>query len=166
MLEILLYALGVMYTPGPVNLIALNNGIQKQGARAIHFYIGVGVAMFIFFFGFSLLGAEFIQRDWLFYFSLIGCTYIVYLAYKIAKSSVDLSKETTPTAFVFQGWFVGSTDESERVNRVTTRGDGAVSRRTYYWSLDWYLECWVSDIGVWRAVFLLLNWKNTGATNS
>ncbi|MFB9136605.1 LysE family transporter [Vibrio sp. AK197] len=93
MLEILLYALGVMYTPGPVNLIALNNGIQKQGARAIHFYIGVGVAMFIFFFGFSLLGAEFIQRDWLFYFSLIGCTYIVYLAYKIAKSSVDLSKE-------------------------------------------------------------------------
>lgn len=91
MLEILLYALGVMYTPGPVNLIALNNGIQKYDFRALRFYAGVGVAMFLLFYGCSLLSAQLIRPEWLFYFGLMGCSYIVYLAYKIAKSRVAVS---------------------------------------------------------------------------
>ena len=35
MLAIIAYALGVMYTPGPVNLLGLNVGINGQGKQAL-----------------------------------------------------------------------------------------------------------------------------------
>ncbi len=98
MLEILLYALGVMYTPGPVNLIALNNGVQKYDVRALRFYAGVGAAMFILFYGCSLLSTQLIRPEWLFYFGLVGCSYIIYLAYKIAKARVKLDNNPSVDA--------------------------------------------------------------------
>ena len=45
MLGIVAYALGAMYSPGPVNLLGLNIGIIGQARQSIGFCLGVDTAM-------------------------------------------------------------------------------------------------------------------------
>jgi threonine/homoserine/homoserine lactone efflux protein len=49
MLGILFFAIGVMYTPGPVNILSLNSGAQKQFTAHIPFCYGVGTALIFWF---------------------------------------------------------------------------------------------------------------------
>jgi len=90
MLAIVAYALGVMYTPGPVNLLGLNAGLQGQARASLGFYLGVGLAMLILFLLFGWAGAAWVQDDMLAMVGALGCGYILYLAIKIARSSIDL----------------------------------------------------------------------------
>lgn len=91
MLAIIAYALGVMYTPGPVNLLGLNAGLNGQARASLGFYLGVGLAMFILFTVFGWAGAAWVRGDMLAVVGALGCGYIFYLAIKIARSSIDLS---------------------------------------------------------------------------
>lgn len=88
MLEIILYAVGVMYTPGPVNFIGLNSGIQKQGSM-FGFFAGVSAAMFILFFMVSLLGEQLISDTLLQWTAGLGSLYIIWLSYKIFRTDVS-----------------------------------------------------------------------------
>ena len=90
MLAIVAYALGVMCTPGPVNLLGLNAGLQGQARASLGFYLGVGLAMLILFLLFGWAGAAWVQDDMLAMVGALGCGYILYLAIKIARSSIDL----------------------------------------------------------------------------
>jgi len=98
MLEILAYAIGVMYTPGPINLLGLHSGINGKTREHIGFFGGVGSAMFILFTLLGYLGLTFINPALLPYISLIGCTYILYIAWKVVRSNVNLSHKTEQTA--------------------------------------------------------------------
>ncbi|GGX98750.1 hypothetical protein GCM10007160_28080 [Litchfieldella qijiaojingensis] len=91
MLEIVAYALGVMYTPGPVNLLGLNAGLNGQAKTSLGFYLGVGLAMLVLFMVFGWAGAAWVRGDMLAVVGALGCGYIFYLAIKIARSSIDLS---------------------------------------------------------------------------
>ncbi|EGU58927.1 hypothetical protein VINI7043_08375 [Vibrio nigripulchritudo ATCC 27043] len=88
MLEIFAYAIGVMYTPGPVNLLALNAGLQNNTKQYIGFYAGVGGAMFILFASISWAGKALIPTAWLPVVAVIGCSYILYIAWKLYRSQV------------------------------------------------------------------------------
>ncbi|GHC16888.1 LysE family translocator [Aidingimonas halophila] len=90
MLEIVAYALGVMYTPGPVNLLGLNAGLNGQARTSLGFYFGVGLAMLLLFVVFGWAGAAWVRGDMLAIIGAVGCGYIFYLAIKIARSSIDL----------------------------------------------------------------------------
>ncbi|WP_163576313.1 LysE family translocator [Halomonas faecis] len=90
MLAIVAYALGVMYTPGPVNLLGLNAGLHGQARATLGFFLGVGAAMLILFLLFGWVGAAWVQGDVLAVVGALGCGYILYLAIKIARSSIDL----------------------------------------------------------------------------
>ncbi|MGC3873463.1 LysE family translocator [Halomonas sp. GXIMD04776] len=90
MLAIFAYALGVMYSPGPVNLLGLNAGLNGQAKASFGFYLGVGLAMLILFLLFGWAGAAWVQGDVLVVLAALGCGYIFYLAIKIARSSIDL----------------------------------------------------------------------------
>lgn len=92
MLAIVAYALGVMYTPGPVNLLGLNVGINGQAKKSVGFCLGVGTAMLAYLLVLGWAGAAWIDDEALVVVSALGCSYIVYLAYKIARASADLSK--------------------------------------------------------------------------
>lgn len=92
MLAIVAYALGVMYTPGPVNLLSLNVGINGQARQSVGFCLGVGTAMLAYLLVLGWAGAAWIDDDALVVVSALGCSYIIYLASKIARSSADLSK--------------------------------------------------------------------------
>jgi threonine/homoserine/homoserine lactone efflux protein len=91
MTEIFAYAIGIMYTPGPVNLLGLHSGLNKGTRSHLGFFIGVGSAMFILFVLLGYLGFQLIDPQILPYISLAGCVYILYVAWKVANASVDLA---------------------------------------------------------------------------
>ncbi|NGO89495.1 LysE family translocator [Halomonas sp. BC2] len=90
MLAIVAYALGVMYTPGPVNLLGLNVGINGQGKTSLGFCLGVGLAMLLYLLVLGWAGAAWISQDSLVLLSALGCAYILYLAYKVARANAPL----------------------------------------------------------------------------
>lgn len=92
MLGIVAYALGAMYSPGPVNLLGLNIGINGQAKSSLGFCLGVGTAMFAYLFLLGWVGAAWINDEALLVVSALGCSYIIYLASKIARSSTELSE--------------------------------------------------------------------------
>ena len=92
MLGIVAYALGAMYSPGPVNLLGLNIGINGQARQSVGFCLGVGTAMLAYLLVLGWAGAAWIDDEALIVVSALGCAYIVYLASKIARSSVDISE--------------------------------------------------------------------------
>ncbi|ELA6599022.1 LysE family transporter [Vibrio alginolyticus] len=87
MLDIIIYALGVMYTPGPVNAICLNSGIQKQSS-IFGFSLGVSIAMFALFGTVSLIGEALMNDAFLRWTAILGAIYILWLAYNIFFSRV------------------------------------------------------------------------------
>ncbi|MBZ5488081.1 LysE family transporter [Halomonas aquamarina] len=97
MLGIILYGLGVMYTPGPVNLLGLNMGINGQAKRSIGFCLGVGSAMLFYLLVLGFAGAAWVGGQALMVLSALGCGYILYLAWKIARASAKLETAEAPT---------------------------------------------------------------------
>lgn len=101
MTDILFYAFGVMYTPGPVNAIGLNNGIQKQ-TRMLGFFAGVATAMFIMLCSVSLIGEQMMNSSLINIASVLGSLYILWLAYKVFYSKVDEGIATQPRLLTFR----------------------------------------------------------------
>ncbi len=100
MLEILAYAIGVMYTPGPINLLGLHSGLNGKTREHIGFFIGVGCAMFILFILLGYLGLTFINPTLLPYVSLIGCSYILYIAWKVVRSNTNITENTAKVSIL------------------------------------------------------------------
>ncbi|KJY93552.1 LysE family translocator [Pseudoalteromonas piscicida] len=96
MSEIFAYAIGVMYTPGPINLLGLHSGLNKQTRVHLGFFAGVGMAMFILFVILGIVGLKFINPQLLPFISLAGCLYILYIAWKVAHANVELSDTRSP----------------------------------------------------------------------
>lgn len=89
MVEILVYAFGIMYTPGPVNLISLNAGLNGHVRSTLNFCMGVACAMFLLFLLFAYTGAWLVKPHYQLWISSAGSLYIAYLAFKIARSSLS-----------------------------------------------------------------------------
>jgi threonine/homoserine/homoserine lactone efflux protein len=87
MLEIIIYAFGVMYSPGPANMLALFAGVNGQGWRAFLYCVGVGVAMLILFLLMGYLGGGIIPTKYQSIIGVLGGIYIAYLGIKIMQAS-------------------------------------------------------------------------------
>ncbi|WED24536.1 LysE family transporter [Vibrio sp. JC009] len=92
MLEIFAYAFSVMYSPGPMNLLGLHSGIQGKAKAHFGFYVGVGAAMLILFISLSFLGAQVVNKSILPYISILGCCYMVNIAWKVFRAKVDIGE--------------------------------------------------------------------------
>ncbi len=101
MLEIFVYAFGIMYTPGPVNLLSLNAGLKGQESATARFCVGVGCAMLLLFLVIGYTGAWLIQPSYQLVISFMGSLYIAYLGLKIVKGSLkandSLNDNDTPS---------------------------------------------------------------------
>ena len=89
-MEIFLFALSVMYSPGPVNILGFNAGLTGQLKKTTDFFIGVGLALFIYFMLFGYLGEALIPTRYLPYISMVGVIYTFYLGVKILLSHASL----------------------------------------------------------------------------
>jgi threonine/homoserine/homoserine lactone efflux protein len=103
MLAICAYAIGIMYTPGPINLLGLNSGIHGNARHHIGFFAGVACAMFILFILLGFLGLSLLDPVVIPYLSLAGCSYIFYIACKLLRGSVTFS-ESKPQTGVLTFW--------------------------------------------------------------
>lgn len=97
MLEIIAYAIGIMYTPGPVNLLGLQSGINNKTNAHFGFFAGVASAMLLLFILLGFTGVQLIPAKILPVISFAGCLYIVYIAVKVAKTRVSLETQSTAT---------------------------------------------------------------------
>ncbi|MES1925596.1 LysE family transporter [Salinisphaera sp. T31B1] len=87
-MEIVIYTFCVMYSPGPVNLLAFNGGVQRQGLTLAGYAAGVGAAMFTGFVVLGTLGSAVVNDAILPYIALAGSGYILYLAYRMFRAPV------------------------------------------------------------------------------
>lgn len=94
-MEIFLFAVSVMYSPGPVNIMGLGAGLTGQLRRTVGFFIGVGMSLFCLFILFGYLGESLITAAYLPYISVAGIAYTFYLGIKILLSRVDIDANVT-----------------------------------------------------------------------
>lgn len=94
MIEIFIYAFGIMYTPGPFNLLSLHAGLSGHFYSPLRFCAGGASSMFLLFLIFGYTGSWIISPQYQLFISFIGSFYIAYLAYKIALSKITLSTST------------------------------------------------------------------------
>lgn len=97
MLEILAYSIGIMYTPGPANLIGLKSGIHHQGRAHLGFFMGIASAMLLLFLLFGYVGLRLIPQSLLPILTLAGCLYIVYIAVKIMRARITVADDAPST---------------------------------------------------------------------
>ncbi|MCM5704248.1 LysE family translocator [Larsenimonas salina] len=86
-MNIVLFALTVMYTPGPVNLLGLNAGLQRPMYRSLGFFGGVGLAIFLWFLVIGYAGQRLVVAAALPYLAALGSAYILYLAYSLYRAA-------------------------------------------------------------------------------
>lgn len=106
MLQMLLYGIGIMYTPGPVNIMGLTLGLNKKFKSSIGFFTGVGIAMFILFFVCGYSGEKLIKKEYLIYTSIVGGCYILYLAIKIMKEKVTIDEQLRKNSLSLKDGFI------------------------------------------------------------
>lgn len=101
MTDIIFYAFGVMYTPGPVNAIGLNNGIQQQ-RRMGGFFAGVAVAMFILLLAVAVIGERLMNESMLNVAAVLGSLYIAWMAVKIFRARPGQNAERDERVLTFR----------------------------------------------------------------
>ncbi|QTL97441.1 LysE family transporter [Iocasia frigidifontis] len=106
MVSMFLYVLGVMYSPGPVNLLGINIGLNDRINKSIGFFMGVGLSMFIYCFLFGIGGEKVIKEDYLIYFSIAGSIYILYLAFKLWTHNNKVEGDSKEAILGFENGFV------------------------------------------------------------
>ncbi len=106
MLEIFAYAVGVMYSPGPVNILCLNAGVNRAKGKRLRFCAGVGLAMFILFITFGFVGTLVVKPSYQIVISIAGGIYILWLAYKIAKANADVQTGELGVTLDFKTGFI------------------------------------------------------------
>ena len=104
--EIFIYTLSVIYSPGPVNFMGLNAGLTGQFRNCIGFFLGVGCAMLVLFVLLGYLGEAFIPQGWLHYFALVGAIYIFYVAFKMLNSQLKKSTQNEQKLTFLNGFFI------------------------------------------------------------
>jgi len=88
-MEIALYVFSVMYSPGPVNILALNGGLNGNGRTLTGYCVGVGAGMFSAFLVLGYVGEALVRQAVLPYLAAAGSTYILYVAYRLFVSEVS-----------------------------------------------------------------------------
>lgn len=105
-MEIFLYTLSVMYSPGPVNFMGLNSGLHGKFKQTLGFFVGVGCAVLFLFLTLGYLGEAIIPKSWLHYIALPGATYTFYMAFKMLNSNVESTNQTGQQLTFLNGFLI------------------------------------------------------------
>lgn len=106
MLQMILYSITIMYTPGPVTITAANIGLNRKFKDGLPFYAGVSLAIFALYILFGYFGSLLLSSYDLWPISLIGGIYMLYLAYKIFISDIDLNKTQSTKIGLLEGFIM------------------------------------------------------------
>ena len=98
MFGIVLFCIGVMYTPGPVNILSLNCGMQRKVSRHVPFCLGVGTAWPFISPWWATPETAVVGGKMLPIIAGLGTCFILYLGWKVVSSDVNLDRSEEPAA--------------------------------------------------------------------
>jgi threonine/homoserine/homoserine lactone efflux protein len=87
-----------MYTPGPVNILSLNCGLQRGPATHVPFCLGVGTALAFWFTLVGYAGTAVVGGSLQPLIAGLGTCFILYLGWKVVSADVDVVRAEDPVA--------------------------------------------------------------------
>ena len=102
---LLLFAVSMVATPGPANMILLNAGSQFGFKKAIPFVFGIILSkqLIIWPIGFGILTFFEIFPNFVNFIKFLSCTYIIWLAWKLSNFKINDNKELEKPPSFFHG---------------------------------------------------------------
>ncbi len=102
------FSLTMSISPGPVNMVIVSSGANHGFRRTIPFVSGatIGFTLLLIFVGFWLLQIVSAHPVFLMYLEIVGAAFIVYVGYKIAASSPEISVEKKRTPTFMEGFLL------------------------------------------------------------
>ena len=102
---LLLFAVSMVATPGPANMIILNAGSQFGFKKAIPFVFGIILSkqLIIWPIGFGILTFFELFPNFVNFIKFLSCTYIIWLAWKLSKFKINDNKELEKPPSFFHG---------------------------------------------------------------
>ncbi len=87
------FSLVMSITPGPVNMLIISSGINHGLKKTMAFVSGatIGFTLLLVLIGFGFMNIVKLYPSLLNYLEIVGATFIIYMGYKIATSSSNLS---------------------------------------------------------------------------
>ena len=102
---LLLFAVSMVATPGPANMILLNAGSQFGFKKAIPFVFGIILSkqLIIWPIGFGILTFFELFPNFVNFIKFLSCTYIIWLAWKLSNFRINDNKELEKPPSFFHG---------------------------------------------------------------
>ena len=102
---LLLFAVSMVATPGPANMILLNAGSQFGFKKAIPFVFGIILSkqLIIWPIGFGILTFFELFPNFVNFIKFLSCTYIIWLAWKLSNFKINVNKELEKPPSFFHG---------------------------------------------------------------
>ena len=102
---LLLFAVSMVATPGPANMILLNAGSQFGFKKAIPFVFGIILSkqIIIWPIGFGILTFFELFPNFVNFIKFFSCTYIIWLAWKLSNFKINDNKELEKPPSFFHG---------------------------------------------------------------
>ena len=102
---LLLFAVSMVATPGPANMILLNAGSQFGFKKAIPFVFGIILSkqLIIWPIGFGILTFFELFPNFINFIKFLSCTYIIWLAWKLSNFKIKDNKELEKPPSFFHG---------------------------------------------------------------
>ena len=102
---LLLFAVSMVATPGPANMILLNAGSQFGFKKAIPFVFGIILSkqLIIWPIGFGILTFFELFPNFVNFIKFFSCTYIIWLAWKLSNFKINDNKELEKPPSFFHG---------------------------------------------------------------
>lgn len=88
MISIILYGISILFSPGPVTLVALSKGLNRQFETSVGYFVSIGTATYILLLFYGYTGEKIIKKEHFIYISVLGCLYMLYLSYKMFRHRV------------------------------------------------------------------------------
>ena len=102
---LILFAVSMVATPGPANMILLNAGSQFGFKKAIPFVFGIILSkqIIIWPIGFGILTFFELFPNFVNFIKFLSCTYIIWLAWKLSNFKINDNKELEKPPSFFHG---------------------------------------------------------------
>ena len=102
---LLLFAVSMVATPGPANMILLNAGSKFGFKKSIPFVFGIILSkqLIIWPIGFGILTFFELFPNFINFIKFLSCTYIIWLAWKLSNFKINDNKELEKPPSFFHG---------------------------------------------------------------
>ncbi|HEU4403943.1 MAG TPA: LysE family translocator [Polyangiaceae bacterium] len=102
------FSLTMSISPGPVNMVIVSSGVSHGFRRTMSFVSGatIGFTLLLIFVGFSFLQIVGQHSGFMMALELVGSAFIIYIGYKIASSSPEITIEKRSVPTFMQGFLL------------------------------------------------------------